>query len=181
MANHEKEKQLQPGSLGPVEANIRSVAELERAFEGRKNFVERVSDAIAGFSGSIFFVGLHILWFVVWFSINCGAIPGIPKFDPYPFILLCMIVSVEGVLLSTFVLMKQNRMQRRTDQRDQLNLQIGLLSEKEVTKILQVLRLICHKIGVNEAELDKELEEMSRTTSVDHLAARINTEMPSSH
>lgn len=180
MSSRETAKQARSKALGPVEANIRSVAELERSFEERKSFMDRIADGIAGFSGSIFFIALHVLWFVIWFFINCGIIRGIPRFDPYPFILLCMIVSVEAVLLSTFVLMKQNRMQRRTEQRDQLNLQIDLLAEKEVTKILQVLRLICRRVGVSEADLDKELEEMTRMTSVDHLAERIKNEMPSS-
>lgn len=85
------------------------------------------------FSGSVGFVFLHVVWFIAWFLINTGVIPGMKRFDPYPFILLAMVVSVEGVLLSTFVLMKQNRMQRQSDTRDHINLQIDLLAEKEVT------------------------------------------------
>ena len=125
-----------------VEANIKSVAEMERTLEENRGFVDRVADAIGGFSGSMSFVGLHVLWFTTWFLINTGVLP-FPRFDPYPFILLAMVVSVEGVLLSTFVLMKQNRMQRRIDVRDQLNLQIDLLAEKEITKSLQLLKAIC--------------------------------------
>jgi uncharacterized membrane protein len=73
-----------------------------------------------------------------------------------------MMVSVEAVLLSTFVLMKQNRMQRRTDQRDHLTLQVDLLSEKELTKVLQLLRLVCQKLNIREVEADKDLAEMQR-------------------
>ncbi len=105
--------------------------------------------------------------------INTGVIRGIPRFDPYPFILLAMIVSVEGVLLSTFVLMKQNRMQKRIDVRDQLNLQIDLLAEKEVTKSLQLLRAICKHLEIKEAQTDAELGEMVDNTSVDMIAARV--------
>ncbi len=180
MPEQKKRKDPRFGQLGTVEANIRSVAELERTFEEKRSFIDRIADSIAEFSGSIGFIALHVLWFTSWFLINTGVVRWIPKFDPYPFIFLCMAVSVEAVLLSTFVLMKQNRMQRKTDQRDQLNLQIDLLAEKEVTKILQVLRLICQRVGVSETELDKELEEMTRMTSVDHLAEQIKTEMPSS-
>lgn len=89
-----------------------------------------------------------------------------------------MIVSVEGVLLSTFVLMKQNRMQARSDARDHLNLQIDLLAEKEVTKTLQLLRVICRKLDIPEAELDAELREMANTTSVDSLAEDIQSNLP---
>jgi len=84
-----------------------------------------------------------------------------------------MVVSVEGVLLSTFVLMKQNRMQKRIDVRDQLNLQIDLLAEQEVTKSLQLLRAICRRLEIDEAQTDAELGEMVDTTSVDMIAARV--------
>ncbi|HVG26154.1 MAG TPA: DUF1003 domain-containing protein [Acidobacteriaceae bacterium] len=157
-----------------VESNIDSVADLERAFEQKRDFVDRIADAIGGFSGSMGFVGLHVAWFTVWFLINTGVIPGVKRFDPYPFILLAMIVSVEGVLLSTFVLMKQNRMQQKTDIRDHLNLQIDLLAEKEITKALQLLRAIASKMDIEQGTTDVELEEMANTTSVDRLAERIS-------
>ena len=78
---------------------------MEQALLERRSLVDRVADLIGSFSGSMTFVGLHVAWLVSWFLINTGHIPGVPPFDPYPFILLAMIVSVEGVLLSTFVLM----------------------------------------------------------------------------
>ncbi len=161
-----------------VEANVRSVADLEREFESRRGFSEKIADLIAGFSGSMSFVGLHAIWFVLWFLINTRVLPILPAFDPYPFILLAMIVSVEGVLLSTFVLMKQNRMQRRSDTRDHLNLQIDLLSEKEVTKSLQLLRAICQRLEIPEGTMDTELQEMATITSVDMLAERIESNAP---
>ncbi len=161
-----------------VTANIHSVAQMQAALESRRTVVDRVADLIGGFSGSMTFVLLHVLWFLAWFLINTGVIPGIKKFDPYPFILLAMIVSVEGVLLSTFVLMKQNRMQQRIDIRDQLDLQINLLSEKEVTKTLQLLRSIADKLDVVPSpEDDAELKEMASTTSVDMLAENIQTNL----
>ena len=89
-----------------------------------------------------------------------------------------MIVSVEGVLLSTFVLMKQNRMTKRSDTRDHLNLQIDLLSEKEVTKSLQLLRAICRHMEIPETEDDPELTEMTDNTSVDMLARQIHEDLP---
>ncbi|HZQ42656.1 MAG TPA: DUF1003 domain-containing protein [Acidobacteriaceae bacterium] len=159
-----------------VESNIHCVADLERAFEDRRHITDRIADAIGGFTGSITFVVVHLLIFTAWFLINTGAIPHVKPFDRFPFILLSMIVSVEAVLLSTFVLMKQNRMQQKTDIRDHLNLQIDLLAEKEVTKSLQLLRAIAAKVGIDQVE-DAELEEMANTTSVDSLAARIESTM----
>jgi uncharacterized membrane protein len=159
-----------------VESNIHSVADLERAFEHRRHRTDRIADAIGGFTGSIAFVIIHLLIFTAWFLINTGVIPHLRRFDPFPFILLSMAVSVEAVLLSTFVLMKQNRMQQKTDIRDHLNLQIDLLAEKEVTKSLQLLRAIAEKVGVDEHG-DTELEEMASTTSVDSLAEQIESSM----
>jgi uncharacterized membrane protein len=161
-----------------VVSNIKTVAAMEQALLERRSLVDRVADLIGSFSGSMTFVGLHVAWLVSWFLINTGHIPGVPRFDPYPFILLAMIVSVEGVLLSTFVLMKQNRMQKRIDVRDQLNLQIDLLAEKEITKSLQLLRAICKALKVDDSALDSELGEMANTTSVDVVARQVQTELP---
>ena len=127
------------------------------------------------------FVALHVVWFLAWFLINTGFIPGVPRFDPYPFILLAMVVSVEGVLLSTFVLMKQNRMQKRIDLRDQLNLQIDLLAEKEVTKSLQLLYAICKHLEIEDVTADAELEELANSTSVDMLASRVRSDLSEVH
>jgi len=162
-----------PDVPNAVRDNIASVTEMESTLEHRRTLVDRIADLIGGFSGSMTFVFLHLVWFLAWFLINTGVIPGIPRFDPYPFILLAMIVSVEGVLLSTFVLMKQNRMQKRIDVRDQLNLQIDLLAEKEITKSLQLLRAICKHLEIKEAQTDAELGEMVDNTSVDMIAARV--------
>ncbi len=159
-----------------VERNIHSVADLERAFEQRRRLTDRIADTVGGFTGSITFVIVHLLIFTAWFLINTGLVPHVKRFDPFPFILLSMIVSVEAVLLSTFVLMKQNRMQQKTDIRDHLNLQIDLLAEKEVTKSLQLLRAIAEKVGVDERN-DAELDEMANTTSVDSLAEQIESTM----
>lgn len=161
-----------------VVANIRSVAEMQAALERRRTLVDRIADLIGSFSGSMSFVFLHLLWFTAWFLINTSTIPGVRPFDPFPFILLAMIVSVEGVLLSTFVLMKQNRMQFRADIREQLDLQVNLLSEKEVTRTLQLLRAIGEKLEIDPALLnDPDLAEMASVTSVDMLGERVQRDL----
>ena len=173
-------KEMENGRRGgpnAVQSNIHAIAEMQARLEERRGWVDRLADLIANFSGSMGFVLVHVGWFVLWFLWNTGVIPGVKKFDPYPFILLAMIVSVEGVLLSTFVLMKQNRMQRKSDARDHVNLQIDLLAEEEVTKSLCLLRAICRKMEISEAEMDPELEEMTETTSVDTLAGDVQKEL----
>ena len=160
-----------------VVANIRSVSEMQKHLEQTRTIPERIADLIGGFSGSMSFVVLHLLLFAAWFIINTLPL-GIHHFDPYPFILLAMIVSVEGVLLSTFVLMKQNRMQRQSDIRDHVNLQIDLLSEEEVTKALQLLLAICKKLEVDaDVASGPDVQEMADHTSVDQLAERIQSDL----
>ena len=82
-------------------------------------------------------------------------------FDAYPFLLPGMVVSVEAVLLSAFVLMKQNRMSQRVDQRDHLNVQLDLLAEEEITKMLGLQRAMCERLGIDSAERDPNAKEMA--------------------
>ncbi len=161
-----------------TQRNIETVANLERRFLRERTWLDYIADTIADFSGSIYFVLLHVGWIGLWFLINTGHFFGMPKFDPYPFILLGMVVSVEAVLLSTFVLMKQNRMSQRVDQRDHLNLQVDLLAEEEITKILQLQRAICERLGIDSAERDPNVKEMAETTPLQTLADELREKLP---
>ncbi len=157
-----------------TESNINTIVRLEEQALKQRNWADRISDAIANFVGSIPFVLIHVVWFGVWVLLNAG----LWRFDPYPFSLLCMLVSLEGVLLSTFVLIKQNRMSQRADHRSHLDLQINLLAEKEVTKILQLQRLICRRLEIEEADHDEEVVELSNVTAVDNLAEELDQKIP---
>ncbi len=161
-----------------AQANINTVVALEEEAQQKRTAADRISDLIANFVGSMPFVVLHLFWFGGWVVINMGWLPGKLKFDPYPFALLCMLVSLEGVLLSTFVLIKQNRMSQRADQRAHLDLQVNLLSEKEVTKILQLQRLICARLDIKEADEDKEVAELSAVTAVGNIARELDEHLP---
>lgn len=158
--------------------NINTVAAIEEEAQLKRTTADRLSDTIANFVGSIPFVLLHLVWFGVWVAVNIGVLWGKWRFDPYPFALLCMLVSLEGVLLSTFVLIKQNRMSQRADHRAHLDLQVNLLSEKELTKILQLQKLICARLDIEEAIRDREVDELSSVTAVGNLAREIDKRMP---
>jgi uncharacterized membrane protein len=162
----------------PPIQNIRTVAKLEERFLQERTTVERLGDAIGSFVGSMTFVVLHIVAIALWFVVNSRLIPGIPPFDPYPFILLSMAVSVEAVILSTFVLIKQNRESKRAQDRQQLTLQIDLLAEQEATKTLQMVRRICQRLGIDDAEQDPEAKVLSETTAVDQLAEELKNKLP---
>ena len=163
----------------PATESIETIAKLEEKFLENRTLVERIGDVIGGFAGSMSFVALHVMIIAFWFLINTGKVPGIPIFDPYPFILLNMSVSVETVLLSTFVLMKQNRMASRADRRNELTLQIDLLAEKESTKNLQLLQRICEHLGIQDAAQDPDLKALSEETAVEELAEELRQRMPS--
>ncbi len=161
-----------------AQANISAVVKLEEEAQRQRTLSDRLSDAIANFVGSIRFVILHLCWFGIWVVLNTTNLFSQLRFDPYPFALLCMLVSLEGVLLSTFVLIKQNRMSLRADERSHLDLQVNLLSEKELTKILQLQKLICSKLEIKEAEMDFEVKELSNVTAVDNIAHELSRRLP---
>ena len=155
-----------------VGENIDAMVRLEQQALQRRTAADRVSDAIAGFAGTILFVGLHIAWFSLWVLINVGLLPIIRPFDPYPFALLAMIVSIEGVLLSAFVLIKQNRAGYLADRRAHIDLQVNLLTEREVTRLLRLTVGIAERLGVEDVErLD---HAMAQSTELESLVGQLD-------
>ncbi|HWQ56568.1 MAG TPA: DUF1003 domain-containing protein [Bryobacteraceae bacterium] len=159
-----------------VRNNIEMMARLEQEFIDRRTLSDRVTDLIAGFAGDLRFVILQVLIFGLWIVINLKWIPWIPAFDPYPFMLLAMTVSLEAIFLSTFVLMKQNRMSKRADQRANLDLQINMLAEREMTLVLQMLQRIATRLGVRLS--GEEIEELSEETPIEALASELREKLP---
>lgn len=154
--------------------NIDAVRRLEADFANERTMSDRIADVIGGFSGSLKFVALHALLFGGWILWNIAANPH--KFDPYPFLLLSLAVNLESIFLSTFVLIKQNRMSKREDLRAHLDLQINLLSEQEMTLVLQLLRRISTRLGVSLST--QQIEELSGDTSVEELANQLRETLP---
>src|SRR6202049_479712 len=131
-----------------------------------------------GVAGSLPFVVLHLVFLIGWLLVNSGKIPTIRPFDPYPFSLLGVIVAVEAVIFSSFILMRQNRMMRRGERRDHLNLQVDLLAEKEITKVLQMVRAICGHMGLQNIMADSEIRELSENTSIESLSQTLEDRLP---
>ncbi|MDD5055262.1 MAG: DUF1003 domain-containing protein [Candidatus Peribacteraceae bacterium] len=153
-ASHHKH----PHIAEAVERNIHTLLEIRRQMELRKTPQERIADGIRVFSGSTMFVYFNAVWFLVWIAINLGWTP-LKVFDPFPFGFLTMLVSLEAIFLSTFVLISQNRMSSISDQRSDLDLQINLLAEYEITKVLRIVDAIADHLQL-EIGADKELEEL---------------------
>jgi len=176
-------RRRRPAVPAVVRQNIDSITQLEQEFARQRSSLDRVSDAITGFVGSIHFVLAHVVFFAAWIVLNAPGVLGTRAFDPYPYVFLNFVLAVEAVILSTFVLMSQNRQNRQADHWAHLDLQVGLLAEQETTKMLQMLQAICERLGLPDKARDRELNEMIRKTHVEMLAeelekARESTETP---
>jgi uncharacterized membrane protein len=161
-----------------AEAHIDSIVKQEEDALERRSHSERFADSVGLFAGSLTFVVLHLLLVIAWLFVNSDKIPGVRPFDRYPFSLLGVIVAVEAVILSSFILMRQNRMMRRGDRRDHLNLQVDLLAEKEITTVLQMVRAICGKMGLQDFAANKDIRELSQDTSIEALSQRLEDRLP---
>lgn len=137
--------------------NIDALVNSRRAAERRKSMQDRISDTITRFTGSLRFVYIHAALFGGWIICNLGWIPGLPVFDP-SFVVLAMAASVEAIFLSTFVLISQNRMQAEADKRAELDLQVSLLAEHEVTQLMTLLDAVARHLGVEHTD-DQEIQE----------------------
>ncbi len=151
--------------------NIRTIIRLRLKAASKRNLQERIADAITAFSGHIVFVYVHIVWFGAWIVLNTGWL-GVRPFDPFPYGLLTMIVSLEAIFLSTFVLISQNRLSEDGEYRANLNLQIALLTEHEVTRVLQMLDAIQDKMGIENDE-DSELADLEMETKPEDVLIEI--------
>src|SRR5437867_4283407 len=161
-----------PLLAGILERNIRTVIAQRERLARRRSLQERLADAVTDFSGHMGFVYLHVVWFAGWISWYLGVF-GAKPFDPFPFGLLTMIVSLEAIFLSTFVLISQNRISDEADRRANLDLQIGLLAEHEITRVLQMLDAIQDKLGI-ENDTDSELADLERETRPEDVLAEID-------
>ena len=153
---------------GAVSRNIAAVRDLEAQVRSGRSRIDRVTDGISRFAGSPRFLAAQVAVVGAWVVVN--AFPGPARFDPFPFAFLNFVLAVEAILLSTVVLMAQNRQGREATEQADLHLQIGLLAEQETTKMLQMLRDIHTKLGLGGAAKDPELKEMIQTTQVELIA-----------
>jgi uncharacterized membrane protein len=142
-----------------VERNIEALLRRRRAEEEARAFDERIAQAISRFTGSMRFVYIHLVLFGLWIAVNLGLTP-VPRFDP-SFVILAMVASVEAIFLSTFVLITQNRMAAIADKRADLDLQISLLAEHEITRVITMLAEVSERLGI-EVKQDPELAELAQ-------------------
>jgi uncharacterized membrane protein len=161
------------GLSSVLERNIHALQARRNSEEANASSQDRIADAITGFTGSMNFVFLHLAAFGFWIIANLGWIPGIPKWDE-SFVILAMIASVEAIFLSTFVLISQNRMAAAADKRADLDLQISLLAEHEITKLAAMVAAIASHVGVN-TEVDSEVQEIKQDVAPEAVLDKIES------
>ncbi len=163
------------GGLTPaLERNIAALQERRRREDKQASLGDRLAQAITAFTGSMTFVYLHLLMFGTWIVVNLGWIPGAPRFDR-SFVVLAMVASVEAIFLSTFVLISQNRMQAAADKRADLDLQINLLAEHEITRLIHLVSAVAERVGVSvdgDGDLDEIKRDIAPEAVLDELEAR---------
>ncbi len=164
--------------LMPVHPHRRS-RQIVQSFEARalkkRPFTVKIADFLTSYFGTVSFLIAHLFVYAFWIFANLGKIPGIQIFDPYPYSFLNSFVSIEALLLTVIVLMSQNRQNQRDTLRSELGLQVELISEKEITKILKLLKEISDKRqGPGK---DEELEEMTNEIDASYIERKLEEQL----
>ena len=161
--------------LGPVlDQNIRRLEQHRQAEETRAPLEERLAARITAATGSMGFVYAHLAVVACWVAVNLGLVPVVRPFDP-TFVILATAASVEAIFLSTFVLISQNRDAAIAERRAQLDLHVNLLSEREITTLVKMVKEIAAKLDIpleKEPEVDDAQRKITPEKVLDRLAER---------
>ena len=171
----------------------RHMEAVKARYNAGRTRMERIADALTGVAASTPFLLLHAAWFAGWIAWNVGAF-GLRPFDPFPFGLLTMVVSLEAIFLSLFVLITQNRESAIAELREEVTLAVELNTEAETTKVLQLVLGLYSRLGfpigqdeelwrmlepLDQARIERELnEQIHASAKKHHGSARPDGERP---
>ena len=155
--------------------NIQTIADLERHARHERSILDRITDGITNAAGRPLFIVAHTLWFSMW--IGLGTTTRFRAVDPFPFNLLSLLVSLEAIVLTGFVLMSQNRMSRQVEKRAHLDLQVNLLAEQELTAILQMVQQLCERSGIDTRVPGPSVEELLEKTDIAQMVDTLDREL----
>lgn len=158
----------------PVSRNIAAIRRWREERRSRRSASDKAADAISRFAGSMPFVYLHLAIFGGWIAANLGWIPVVPAWDP-SLVILAMAASVEAIFLSTFVLINQNQMTEEAEQRAELDLQVGLLNERETTRLLTMVQSIAEHLGAATG-VEHDLDGLKQDTTPDNILDAVEKE-----
>ncbi|MBU1070836.1 DUF1003 domain-containing protein [Patescibacteria group bacterium] len=142
----------------------------------KRNWVEKIADLLTQKFGTVLFLSINATWFIIWLLVNLDLIPGIKPFDSFPFGLLTMIVSLEAIFLAIIVLISQNREEKISDLREEISLQIGIYSERELSKVLELMMLILKKNNIDVSQ-DKQLQRMLKPFDMNRVEKVLENEV----
>lgn len=151
------------------ETNVQRIIRLEDETEDEQRLVDRIGETIGYVTGTLWFILAAVVCCVAWVAANSHA----GAFDPYPFHLLDVVLAILTLVLTSFVLIRQNRMSRRSDLRNHLALQINLLAEQEATEILQVLRRLSQRLGVADDVVGQGTDELAVDAPIEQIAGEL--------
>lgn len=167
--NTKEDKPIQP------QVNTERRRQFFKSFEAKslrsRSLLTQISDDLTEICGSTAFLIFHIIFFASWIILNLEVIPGTVAFDPFPYGLLTMIVSLEAIFLAIFILVSQNRSSLVSTLREEVHLRVNLIAEEEITKALEVLAEIRKEVGIKKP--DPELDEMLRRTDTGYIERSI--------
>ncbi len=166
------QRETQSELASVVHRNIRALLEVRAQFDRKRTWHERLVDAVTSFVGSAKFLVTMIALVALWIAVNVGVIPGVKPFDPYPFVMLAMVASVMGILIATMVLITQNRNAMLAEKRADLDLQINLLSEHEVTRLIELVDAMATHLGMPRPP-PKDLSELKQDVAPEKVLREI--------
>lgn len=159
-----------------LKARRHIIKSIKAKTDAKRSLAEKFADFLTSSFGSMAFLILNLFWFAIWIPINLDLIPGVEPFDPFPFGLMTMIVSLEAIILAIVVLISQNRASKVNDLREETDLQINLIAEEEITKLMHLLILSLKKQGID-VQKDKELQKMLQPISPKEIEKRLESEI----
>ena len=145
---------------------------IQKRLNERRTMSDKLADFLVWSAGTITFVIIHIILFAAWIMINLDVTPAIKIFDPYPFNFLTMTVSLEAIFLAIFVLMSQNRESKTADLRQEFDVQVNIIAEREITKIIHMLAYVMNHLNIS-YEKDAELRQMMRPLNIDEIREQL--------
>lgn len=157
-------------------ARRRMIQSIELRLNERRTSSEKLADNLTRWFGDVRFLWLNAVFFIFWVIWNAGFIPPLTPFDPYPFNFLTMLVSLEAIFLSIFVLMSQNRESRVSKLREEIDIQVNLAAEQEITKIMRLLSYLMKHLNVP-IEKDPELKRMLKPLNTDEIQEELERQL----
>jgi uncharacterized membrane protein len=142
----------------------------------KRPFIIKIADKLSSFFGSFWFLGFNVSLFVFWIVANQGLIPGVPIYDPFPYFFLTTGVSLEAIFLTIVVLISQQRQNQVATIREELDMQVNRIAEREITKALYVLTKIAEKQKIDLSE-DPELKDMLKGLEFGYIERKLQEQL----